>query len=132
MKFSFFRKHFCHLFVIGACLFSSGCVYLAVASVGALGGYVISPDTVEGIVARSQEEVWDAAYDICSIMGGIEVDNATLGQMSALISGARVEVTIVPVNLTTSKLTIKARKTWMPRIAVAQDVYAKIVGSLEE
>ena len=29
-------------------LCTSGCVYLVVGGIGALGGYVVSPDTVEG------------------------------------------------------------------------------------
>ncbi len=35
--------------LLAAILSSGGCIYLVVGGIGALGGYVVSPDTVEGV-----------------------------------------------------------------------------------
>ena len=32
--------------------------------VGAVGGYIVSPDAVEGITEHTEDEVWDAAIEV--------------------------------------------------------------------
>jgi hypothetical protein len=109
---------------------TGGCVMLAVGAAGVVGGYVISPDTVEGTVARSVDEVWNAAKEITGIMGHIAEENSSQGILIAQINAARVTVTLMSVNSTTTKITVKARKSFMPKIDLAQDVYAKIMNGL--
>jgi hypothetical protein len=109
---------------------SSGCTLLMVGTVGAVGGYALSRDTFEGMTNNGQDEVWDASHKVASIMGTITEERQKQGELDALISGARVTIIIIPVNLTTTKLRIKARKTIFPRAGVAQEVYTKIVNQL--
>ena len=112
---------------------TTGCAALFLAAgAGAVGGYAVSRDTFEGVTAKSQEEIWDAAKRVMSIMGSVEEDNRHSGQMIARVSGATVTLTLVPVNLTTTKIRIKARKGIFPRIGTAQEVYTKIINQLEE
>ena len=126
------KKSFLAMVLAGICAFSaSGCIYLAVGAAGVVGGYVVSPDTVEGSVARSFEETWKAARDITGIMGKVVEENNAQGFLQADINAARVTVTMVSVNATTTKISIKARKAFMPKIDLAQDVYIKIVNSFE-
>jgi hypothetical protein len=110
---------------------AGGCVVLAVGAAGVVGGYVISPDTVEGSVARSIEETWDAAKEITGIMGKVVEENNQQGLVVAEINATRVTITMLSINATTTKITIKARKSFMPKIDVAQDVYIKIVNSFD-
>ncbi len=110
----------------------SGCVYLVVGSLGALGGYVISPDTVEGITGYEQSEIWDAAIEILSIMGTIDEDQAEGGIIVAKVNGTKVTVNISPISSRTNKITVKARKGIFPKIAVAQEIYVKIMTRLSE
>jgi N-acetylglucosamine kinase-like BadF-type ATPase len=110
---------------------TSGCVMLAVGAAGVVGGYVISPDTVEGSIARSMDETWMAVQEITGIMGRIVEENANQGVLVSEIAAARVTVTLVAVNSTTTKITVKARKSFMPKIDLAQDVYIKIVNSFD-
>ena len=53
-------RHKTQAFILAVLLaFStSGCVMLVVGAAGVVGGYVISPDTVEGSIGRSMEETW--------------------------------------------------------------------------
>ncbi len=110
-----------------------GCIPLIVgAGVGVVGGYVISPDTVEGQVNRALNEAWDSAKEILGIMGQIVQENSSGSEITAMVSGTKVTVTLSAINVSTTKLTVKARKSFMPKIDVAQDVYTKIVNSMEK
>ena len=110
----------------------NGCVWLVVGGVGALGGYVISPDTVEGVTSHSAEELYASAVKVVGIMGHIEAKNKTAGEISAQIAGAEVNVTVIPMNTQTARVRVKARKFFLPKIQTAQDVYIKIIEQLQE
>ncbi|MBF0619532.1 MAG: hypothetical protein HQL19_05135 [Candidatus Omnitrophica bacterium] len=125
---SFLGLILCGILAFGA----SGCVYLVVGAVGVVGGYVVSPDTVEGTTARAIEEVWDSTKEICGIMGKIVEELPSGNQLVATINGSQVTVSLIAVNASTTKLTVKARKAFMPKIDVAQDVYSKIVNKMEK
>ena len=118
------------ILAVALALGTSGCVYVVVGALGAVGGYVVSPDTVEGTVNNSFGETWDAAKEITKVMGTIVEENESAGQVVATISGTRVTVTLLTVNASTTKLSVKARKSFMPKIDVAQDVYTKIVSGM--
>ena len=115
----------------------SGCVapiILAVSAgaAGAVGGYSVSRDTFEGITGRGQDEIWEAATRVASIMGSLDDNDRKRGEMISRINGAKVTIVIMPVNLTNTKLRIKARKGIFPCIGIAQEVYAKIINQLEQ
>ena len=119
--------------LLGGLLFSlSGCVYLIVGGLGAMGGYIVSPDTVEGMTDNETAHVWDAAKEVLSIMGTIEEENEAGGMLLASIQGAKVTVMIASLSPTTTRLTVKARKAYLPRISLAQDVFVKIMSRLNE
>ena len=65
-------------------------------------------------------------------MGTMEESDRKRGEVTARVYGTTVNVTIVPVSLTTTKLRIKARKGIFPRVGVAQEVYAKILNQTEQ
>ncbi len=117
------------------CLFSVslyGCIYLVVGGVGALGGYVVSPDTVEGVMSGDFTEVWDRALEVVSVMGVIQEQNEPGGIIIVNIQGNRVTLTLYSISNSMVKLSVKARKAFLPRIRVAQDVYVKIEKALYE
>lgn len=113
-------------------LTSSGCVYLVVGTLGAVGGYMISPDTVEGITANDKDALWDAAINVSSIMGLIEEKQKSSGIIIAKINNARVTITIMPLNQSNVRLTVKARKAFLPKSQIAQDVFVKIMSQVNE
>ncbi|HPB68697.1 MAG TPA: hypothetical protein PLT76_02925 [Candidatus Omnitrophota bacterium] len=117
------------------CLFSvslCGCIYLVVGGVGALGGYVVSPDTVEGVMSGDFTEVWDRTLEVVSVMGVIQEQNEPGGIIIVNIQGNRVTLTLYSISNSMVKLSVKARKAFLPRIRVAQDVYVKIEKALYE
>ena len=133
MKIKIFKKNIS----VGLLFFSlmtfsfQGCVYLVVGGIGAVGGYIVSPDTVEGITENDALTVWETAYEIISIMGTIqeEQDGSII---LANVNGAKVTVTLVALNQSTVKVTVKARKAYLPKISVAQNVFVKIMSRLNE
>jgi hypothetical protein len=114
--------------------FSAGCVPLVLVAVGAgaVGGYAVSRDTFEGVSSKGQDEIWDAANHVLSIMGEIKDSDRKGGTIIAFVTGVKVTLSVIPVSLTATKLRVKARKGIFPRIAIAQDVYAKIIHQLEQ
>ena len=117
-----------------AVLSLTSCVYLVAGGIGALGGYVVSPDTVEGVTDHDYLTVWDAAVEIAGIMGTIREKYESSGIVVAKISGSKVTVTVTQMGENTVKLSVKSRKWFFPRINTSQDVFVKtmtyLTGSL--
>lgn len=110
----------------------SGCIYLVVGGIGAVGGYIVSPDTVEGLTENDAGAVWDTAVEVLSIMGLVKEDSEASGLILADVNEAKVTVTIVSLNQSMTKVTVKARRAFLPKISIAQDVFVKIMSDLKE
>ena len=107
-----------------------GCVYFVIGSIGAVGGYVVSPDTVEGTMERDLDEVWQASFEVANIMGNIVRQNEKAGTLEAIINNSRVNIDIARFSSEMVRLKVKARKAFFPNITTAQDVYVKIVNQI--
>jgi hypothetical protein len=116
--------------LLAVCL--SGCIYLAIGGVGALGGYIVSPDTVEGLAESGTAQVFDTAVEIVSIMGLVESKNEAGGVIKSRINGASVTVMVTEMSSSSVKLRVKARKNYLPKISLAQDVFVKIMSRVNE
>lgn len=109
----------------------SGCVYLVIGGIGAVGGYVASPDTVEGFYDYPKSEIWEAAMDIIPVMGIIEESDAAAGIIIAKVSRSKVTFTVTEFGGKSSEVSVKARKGLLPKISVAQDVFIKIMSRVQ-
>ena len=65
-------------------------------------------------------------------MGTISDERPKDGEIVGTVYGAHITVDVIQINLTTSKLRVKARQFMMPRIGIAQEVYTKIMNQLEQ
>lgn len=119
--------------LMSAALFSvNGCVYLVVGGVGALGGYVVSPDTVEGTIAEQDyETVWNTTVEVLSRRGIVDQQNEQTGILTAKVNKADVTVTVFRVGMNSTKLSVKARRMMFPRVKMAQKIYVDIVTAVE-
>ncbi|MFH1269651.1 MAG: hypothetical protein ABIH75_01150, partial [Candidatus Omnitrophota bacterium] len=62
----------------------SGCAPLIIGgAVGALGGYAVSKDTIQGETDRSYDSLWAAAYTVSKIRGEIKYDDKMKGYIEA-------------------------------------------------
>ena len=109
-----------------------GCGVVVIAGLGALGGYVISPDTVEGVTGYGEQELFTAADEILSIMGRVTEKSKMDGKIVAMVDGAKVTMNLMPSSKNSTTLRVKARKGMFPKMSIAQDVYMKIVRRLQE
>ncbi len=125
-------KFFQFVLLAVMCVSFSGCWFLVVGGAGAVGGYAVTQDTFEGISGKGQEELMTAAHKVLSVMGTITDERPKDGQLKAIVYGNNVTVQVIQINLTTSKLRVKARKDLLPSRVVAQDVYTKIMNQLEQ
>lgn len=126
------RQKLVVLFAMCTLVFNSGCIYLVVGGIGAVGGYIVSPDTVEGVTGNDIDIVWDTIVETISVMGLIDESDEAAGMMLASIHGAKITVIVVSLSESTTRLTVKARKAFLPRISLAQDVFVKIMSRVEE
>jgi hypothetical protein len=127
------KKILTGILLIGLAVSLNSCVYMIIGGMGALGGYVVSPDTVEGLLSdKDQRDVWDATVNVVSIMGLVSEKSEAGGMMVAKIQNCKVTITIFQMSKSMVRLTVKARKAFFPRIKVAQDVYVKIVNELNQ
>jgi len=118
-------KLFQILFAALLCVFSSGCAFLVIGGIGAMGGYAVSRDTFEGVSSKGQEELLASTHKVLSIMGTITDERPKDGEVVGIVYGAHVTVDVIQINLTTSKLRVKARKDFLPRVGIAQEVYTR-------
>ena len=114
------------------CIFSSGCVFIVVGAAGAVGGYAVTRDTFEGVSSKSQEELLASARKVMSIMGTVLNERPKDGEIVGTVYGAHVTIDVIQINLTTSRLRVRARKLIFPRIGIAQEIYTKIMNQLEQ
>lgn len=110
----------------------NGCIYVVVGSIGALGGYVVSPDTVEGVTSQSQAAVWDETIDVLSVMGTILEQQEDAGLIVAKVNGSKVTINIIAMTQSAVKLSVRARKFNLPRVSLAQDIFVKIMSKVTE
>ncbi|MDP2653716.1 MAG: hypothetical protein Q8Q08_06755 [Candidatus Omnitrophota bacterium] len=123
----------CLLFALAMVPALSGCVYMVIGGVGALGGYYVSPDTVEGILTdKQQDDIWDASVDVLSIMGIITERSEPGGVIMAKVQGAKVTINITQISQSSVKISVKARRAFFPKIRLAQDIYVKIVDNVNQ
>ena len=118
------------LFVMMSFSFS-GCFYLVLGGVAAAGGYAVSQDTIQGETEKDYNEVWDAAVEVVSILGAINSQSRELGKIVATVNGAKVTINVMQLTTSTVRLKVKARKSFFPSIANAQNIYIKIMNRVK-
>ena len=124
------KKQAAIYFILPLLLFYiSGCVPLIVgAGVGAIGGYAISKDTIQGDTDKSYDSLWDAVLIVCKNRGIIREEGGQRGYIRADIEGSRVEIRLIRLTQVSNRIRIKSRNKFnFPNINLAQDLYTKII-----
>lgn len=108
----------------------SGCFYLVLGAAAAAGGYAISSDTIQGETEKDFQEVWDSSVEIASIMGMVGSKSHELGKISAVVDGAKINIQILQLTSSTTRLKVRARKGLFPNISTAQNIFVKIMNRI--
>lgn len=107
----------------------TGCMPLIVGgTVGALGGYAISKDTIQGETDKSYNSLWDAALQVSRIRGIIKQENSARGYIELVADSSRVWIKLIRLTQVTTRLRVSSRNKYrLPNIALAQDIFVKII-----
>jgi len=119
------------LFLSVSLLTLSGCVVLIAGSVGAVGGYAVTRDTIQGEYDTRYQNAWKAAVQTCSTLGTVTSRDPNRGLIETMIDRAKVRVEITQMTPEATRIKVKARKGIFPRMGTAQDVFVKIVQQLK-
>ena len=106
----------------------SGCAPLIIGSaVGALGGYAISRDTVQGETDIEYDRLWNAVVTVARIKGTIKSEDYTRGCLTAESESSKVWVRLIRLTKATTRLRVSARKYYLPNLNLAEDLFVKIM-----
>lgn len=109
-----------------------GCVAFFIGSaVGALGGYAISRDTIQGETDRNSEDLWEASVKVLEMMEATEIDDSLKEKVQGKIGITRVTITIEQLTPSTARLRVKCRKNILPNLTLSQKLYVRIIEHAE-
>ncbi len=109
-------------------LLLSGCVPLIVGgAAGALGGYAISRDTIQGDTDKDYDKLWESALTVARRKGTITVEDRNKGYLEVEVDSSRVIVRFVRLTRTATRLKVSARKMGLPNFNLAQDIFVRIL-----
>lgn len=108
----------------------SGCVFIIAGTVGAVGGYAITRDTIQGEYDAKYDNAWKSALETCDTLGFITTKDTYKGTIEALVERAKVKVEITQLTQKAIRVKVKARKGIFPRMGIAEKVFVKIVQKL--
>lgn len=107
-----------------------GCIYV-VAGAGALGGYAISRDTIQGETDKTFDNIWNSSLKVLNILGNVTMEDKKKGVIEAKIDSSYAKVTIEQLTPKTTRLRVKARKFMLPNISLAQKIYIKVIQNVK-
>ncbi|MDD5356472.1 MAG: hypothetical protein PHY56_08060 [Candidatus Omnitrophica bacterium] len=113
--------------LISFCLFYSGCFYLFIGAVGAVGGYAVSDDAIQGDTDRGIDKVWSSALRVTNIMGAVDTEDRQKGTIEATVDVSKVKVSIEQLTPKTVRMRVSARRHLLPNRKLAQKIYLKII-----
>jgi hypothetical protein len=116
------------LFLIPCILLGTlGCAPLIIGgAVGAVGGYAISKDTIQGETDKNFDSLWESALNVSRIRGEIKYDDKTKGYIELQAESSKVYIRLTRLTAATTRIRVSARKYHFPNMSLAQDIFVKI------
>jgi hypothetical protein len=109
------------------CLNLAGC-WPVILGVGAVGGYAISRDTIQGETDKDIGSVWGAAIKVSEVMGIIRAEDRSKGTLATEVDRNNVNIKVEELTKTTVRLRVSCRNKYLlPNISLAQKIYTKII-----
>ena len=105
---------------LGLTLCLSGCAPILLATVGAVGGYAVSRDSVAIDLDRPADRVWSACLEEVKRQGLIKREDRAGGRIDAQIRKVDVVLTLETLTPSTVRVVIRARKNLLPQVEIAQ------------
>jgi hypothetical protein len=118
------------LFVLffGFSILFSGCApFIVGGAVGALGGYVVSKDTVQAETETDFDKLWNASLTLIRYRGRPVIEDYARGIIQAEVDSSRVWIRIVRLTKNFNRIRVSARKYHLPNLSLAQDLFVRII-----
>lgn len=109
----------------------NGCIFVIAGTVGAVGGYAITSDTIQGEYDARYSTAWKSAVDVCNTLGAIVSRDTSKGIIQASVDRAKVRVEITQLTPEAIRIKVKARKGIFPQRGTAENIFVKIVQRLK-
>jgi len=110
------------------CLSLAGCAPLIVgAAVGALGGYAISKDTIQGNTDKNYDLLWESAINVARMRGNIKTEDSVRGYLELEVNSSKVYVRLIRLTQATTRLRVSAKRYHLPNLSLAEDIFVRII-----
>jgi len=110
-------------------LLVQGCAAVLIGT-GAVAGYSLSKDSIEGYDDHSFDAVWNQAVITMKQRGKLTLQDKANGKFEGEVNGVTIKGEITRVTPKTVKMKISGRKALLPKVAVAQDIFLNITETL--
>ena len=105
-----------------------GCAPLIIgAAVGAVGGYAVSKDTVQGETDKPFDAFWNSALMVSRIRGVVKLEDYEKGYIELEVKPSKVWIRLIRLTQAATRIRVSARKYHLPDLELAQDIYVKIM-----
>jgi len=93
------------------CIYLSGCVagVIVAGAAGALGGYAISKDTIQGDTDKPYDMLWESATAVSQSLGTIKQEDSQRGRIYLESESSKVYINLVRLTRSTTLVKISAR-----------------------
>ena len=108
----------------------SSCVFIVAGTIGAVGGYAITRDTIQGEYDAKFDDAWKSTLETCNTLGYITTKDKARGTIQATVELARVRVDVTQLTQEAIRVKVKARKGIFPRMGTAEKVFVRIAQKL--
>ncbi|MBM3244340.1 MAG: DUF3568 family protein [Candidatus Omnitrophica bacterium] len=107
----------------------AGCVPLIVGgAVGAVGGYAVSKDTIQGDTDKPFDAIWNSALEIARLRGTIKKDDYDKGRIEFIArDSSLVWISVSRLTQTANRVRVSSRRFHFPNLALAQDIFVKVM-----
>jgi len=110
-------------------LMQGGCAAVLIGT-GAVAGYSLSKDSIEGFDDHSFDAVWNQAITTMRQRGKVTSQDKGNGKFEGEVNGVTIKGQITRVTPKTVKIKISGRKALLPKVDVAQDIFLSITETL--
>jgi len=108
----------------------TSCVFVVAGTIGAVGGYAVTRDTIQGEYDAPYGKAWTVSSDVCGILGSVVSRDRATGTINAVIDQAKVKVEVIQLTPEAIRIKVKARRGFFPRVGTSEKVFVKIVQEL--
>ncbi len=109
-----------------------GCTPLLIgAGVGAVAGYCVTKDAIQGELDVDFNTLYNAAKSALEEMGEVTQQDTQSGRIDGVIGLNKVKISVDSLTKHTQRLKVKCRKGFLPNLTLANRIFVKIINKVK-